>query len=160
MITEDIITFRKLVLAHDIQNSYNINRKVTGMSDAKQAFNAAFHMNLLPEEIFTAMFLDTKLCINGMAIIAKGSLNSSCISMRDLFKYALAYNAHGIVVAHNHPSGNPKPSAEDEDVTKIIQLAADLMNICFMDHIIIADNQHFSFYENNLMDKQLKLESV
>lgn len=154
------ISFRKLLLVNDYQKTYPINRKITCTNDARKAFNAAFQMNQLPDEAFCAIFLDCHSNINGMTEISHGVLNSSPITMRELFKSALAHNAHGLIVAHNHPSGNAQPSPWDESVTAAIKFIADIMSIYFHDHLIIAHDQYFSFDENGMIDRQRRLENI
>ena len=73
------------------------------------------------------------------------------VDVRILFKTALENFATGIIVAHNHPSGNLKPSQDDISITKIIFEAGKVLNIKLLDHIIITQNSWLSFAEENLL---------
>ena len=80
-------------------------------------------------------------------VLSTGTLNMSLVSSREILRQALLLNASGIILLHNHPSGKPDPSEEDIRVTKRIREAATLMEIAFLDHIIIGDGTYFSFQE-------------
>ena len=81
----------------------------------------------------------------------QGSLSSSLVEPREVIKTALNYSAASIVFVHNHPSGNPSPSAEDKALTKRLKMACDVMGIRVLDHIIIGAESYFSFNEHNLL---------
>lgn len=95
------------------------------------------------------------LCLNSkneptnLSVISMGTVNSSLIHPREVFKIAILSNASKIMLAHNHPSGNPSPSHEDELMTKRIKDCGDMMGIQLLDHIIVGDNTYYSFKENN-----------
>jgi len=80
-----------------------------------------------------------------------GTLNANLIHPREIFKYALEKNAANIVLVHNHPSGDPKPSPNDIEVTKQIVEAGKMMGIDILDHIIITKTKTFSFKKNQLI---------
>ncbi|MCR5283392.1 MAG: DNA repair protein RadC [Lachnospiraceae bacterium] len=80
-------------------------------------------------------------------VLSTGTLNMSLVSSREILRQALLLNASGIILLHNHPSGNPDPSTEDRMVTKRLQQAAELLEVAFLDHIIIGDGTYFSFQE-------------
>ena len=84
-------------------------------------------------------------------IISIGTVNYTCISARDIFRYALSYGAVNIIVVHNHPSGDPNPSQEDFVTTRRLLEASELIGIRMIDHIIIGDNRYTSFKENNIL---------
>ena len=104
------------------------------------------------EESFYIFTLDTKHQTNGIFEVSRGSLSSSIVHPREVFKRALLQNANGIILLHNHPSGNPKPSKEDIDITNRLVEAGDLLGIRVLDHIIIGDeNNYISLKIENLM---------
>jgi DNA repair protein RadC len=80
-----------------------------------------------------------------------GTLNASIVHPREIFAMALEKNAASLILAHNHPSGNPEPSQEDIDITKRIKEAGSVMGVSVLDHVIITKNKVFSFKEDNLM---------
>jgi len=104
------------------------------------------------QEEFVVLYLNTK----GKLIFKKtmfiGSLNSSLIHPREIYKYGVKESAASIIICHNHPSGNPNPSFNDIDITKRIVEAGMIMDIEVIDHVIIGKNRHFSFKENGLID--------
>lgn len=98
----------------------------------------------LKQEEMHLVFLDTKNQWIQEILLTKGTVNASLVSTRELFMEALRYCAVHIVMIHNHPSGDPTPSAEDIAVTKKVREAGELLDILLIDHIIIGDNRYFS----------------
>ncbi|NLL92969.1 MAG: DNA repair protein RadC [Clostridiales bacterium] len=95
--------------------------------------------------------LNTKSALLGEFNISKGTVNSSIASPREIFVQALRVKAVNIILIHNHPSGDPTPSREDEIVTRRIKDAGDIVGISLIDHIIIGDNSYISFREKELL---------
>ena len=79
--------------------------------------------------------------------ISHGGITETAVDIRIIFKEAVLANATILAVCHNHPSGNLTPSRADEELTKSIQKACELMRIYFMDHVIVTDGQYYSFHE-------------
>ncbi len=107
------------------------------------------------QEQMVCMMLDTKNQLLGEKIISKGTVNSSLVSPRDLLLTALRYRAVYIILVHNHPSGNPKPSRDDILFTHRIQAACALADIPLLDHLIIGDQKYFSFREEGLLTDEI-----
>ena len=104
------------------------------------------------EESFYIFTLDTKNKINGIFEVSKGSLNSSIVHPREVFKRALLQNANSIILLHNHPSSDPTPSKEDIDITNRLIEAGDLLGIRVLDHLVVGDQSNYiSFKEKTLM---------
>ena len=99
------------------------------------------------KENFIELCLDTKNQIIREEIISIGSLNANVVHPREVFKTALAVSAAHIIVAHNHPSGDPTPSSEDIEVTKKLIEAGKIIGVDVLDHVIIGDGRHFSMKE-------------
>lgn len=102
------------------------------------------------EKLILCMF-DSKCVLLGDEVISIGTVNSSLVSPREVFKQALMHQAVHIILLHNHPSGVPLPSTQDKLVTRRIQECGEMLGIQLSDHIIIGDNQYFSFKEENLL---------
>ena len=85
--------------------------------------------------------------------ISEGSVNSSVVHPREVFAPALLYHAAAILVAHNHPSGDPKPSQEDKELTRSLNETGIIMGIPLIDHLVIGDGIFFSFREQGYLDK-------
>ena len=98
-----------------------------------------------PCEKFIGIFLDTKHHVLGTATISKGTLDMSVVSPRELFQHAFLLNAAAIIVAHNHPSGNPSPSKEDHISTDKLIQAGKILDIAVLDHVIVGLNTYISF---------------
>lgn len=100
------------------------------------------------KEYFYCVFLDTKNKIIKSKLIAIGTLNSSMVHPREIFKPAIKESSNSIILLHNHPSGDPTPSKEDIIITKRIIKAGKLISIQVIDHIIIGTNDYWSYNEN------------
>ncbi len=99
------------------------------------------------KERFIELCLDTKNQVIKEDIISIGSLNANIVHPREVFKTALAESAAHIIVAHNHPSGDPAPSKEDIEITRKLVETGKIMGIEVLDHIIIGEGRHFSMKE-------------
>ena len=99
----------------------------------------------LEQENLVVMFLDTKCHLIKDMTITKGTVNQSLISSREIFVEALRCDAVNIILIHNHPSGNPAPSVEDELITQKIKEMANCLEIEFIDHLIVGKHCFYSF---------------
>ena len=108
------------------------------------------HMGLLDQEEVRTLLLDTRNRVMASHMIYKGSLNSASMRVSEVFKEAVRSNAAAIIIAHNHPSGDPSPSAEDIAVTKQLVGAGKMLDIEVLDHIVIAQNRYVSLKERGL----------
>lgn len=102
------------------------------------------------QEELICMMLDTKNHLLGEEMIFKGTVNGSFVSPREIFLTAMSYHAVGILLVHNHPSGDPTPSQADLDVTQRIAEAGELLGIPLLDHIIIGDCKYLSFRQQGI----------
>jgi DNA repair protein RadC len=100
-----------------------------------------------PVEQFGVVLLDTKHRVMRTAVLAVGTLNSSIVEPRDVFREAAIGGAAAIVMFHNHPSGDPSPSPEDVDLTRRLVAAGMLIGIDVIDHVILGEHRYFSFKE-------------
>jgi DNA repair protein RadC len=103
-------------------------------------------------EKVVAICLDVKNQPTAISTISMGTLHSSLVHPREVFKTAILSNAAGFILAHNHPSGDLTPSKDDLNVTKRLKEAGDLMGIDLLDHIIVGNGERYtSFREQGLM---------
>lgn len=105
----------------------------------------------LPNEHFMALFLTTKNGVVGLSCVSTGSLNSSIVHPRELFQRAILSNCASIIVAHNHPSGDPTESPEDCELTKKLVEAGNLLDIRVLDHIIVGESCFVSLREKGFI---------
>ena len=99
------------------------------------------------KEHFIALFLDTKNRIIGEEVVSVGTLNSSIIHPREVFNPAIKASASSVVIVHNHPSGDFLPSKEDEQFTKMLCDAGEILGIKVLDHVIIGKDGFFGIKE-------------
>ena len=103
------------------------------------------------KELLVCAFFDSKCKFLGDSIISIGSVNYAYVSPRDIFIKALEFEAVLLVLLHNHPSGDPFPSEDDVRITHRIKNGAEILELELVDHIIIGDNQYYSFKEEGRM---------
>ena len=108
-------------------------------------------MRYLNKEIFNILLLNTKHDIIAIENISVGSLNASIVHPREVFNRAIKRSSSAIILAHNHPSGDPKPSGEDINITKRLIEAGIIIGIHVLDHIIIGDGIYYSMKEQKLI---------
>ncbi|MDQ3057720.1 MAG: DNA repair protein RadC [Pseudomonadota bacterium] len=92
-----------------------------------------------PHEVFAALFLDTRHRAIAFEELFRGSIDGAEVHPREVVRRALAHNAAAVIVGHNHPSGNPEPSAADRAVTASLKHALALLDVRLLDHFVIAD---------------------
>ena len=102
-------------------------------------------------EQFLVLYLDNRNRIMALETLFQGSLNCSVVYPREVVRRALEHNAAAVVLVHNHPSGNPNPSADDRNITRKIQHALHTVDIRVHDHLIVAGNDFVSFANTGLM---------
>ena len=131
---------------------YDVEKKITYPIDAANVINAVFDLENEDKEKFGILVLDTKNKVNAAHIVSMGSLDSTLVHPREVFKLAILNNASSIICFHNHPSGDPNPSKEDVNVTKRLQAAGKILGIELVDHIIIgADKRYISLKQETLI---------
>ena len=122
--------------------------RVTSPSDAANLLMP--QMRDLEQEELRVILLDTRNRVMGFPTIYKGSLNTSVIRISEVFRPAIEAPVAAVIVAHNHPSGDPSPSPEDINVTRQIVKAGKLLDIDVLDHVIIAAQRFVSLKERGI----------
>lgn len=102
-------------------------------------------------EEFWVVFLNNSNKVIGKQQLSKGGITGTLVDVRLLVKQAIQVGATAIILAHNHPSGTLKPSHADKEITQKVKLAAQLLDIKLLDHLIITENEYFSFADENLL---------
>ena len=108
-------------------------------------------MRHLEQEQVRAMFFDTKQKLIRVVTLAKGTVNASVISPREIFIEGLRCGAVSLILVHNHPSGDPSPSREDELLTRRVEEAGKIIGISLLDHVIIGDTTYISLRERGIL---------
>ncbi|MBI3582317.1 MAG: JAB domain-containing protein [Nitrospinae bacterium] len=120
------------------------------LSTSRDVYNMLYkEVAKLDIEHFWVIPLTTKNQIIGINLVSMGSLTSSVIHPREVFKPAILTNAARVVLMHNHPSGDFTPSSNDRTMTIHLRAAGDLLDIKVLDHIIITNKSYYSFDDNN-----------
>jgi len=104
-----------------------------------------------PVEEFGLLILDTRNRLKRLQVISRGSLNGSLVHPREVFREAVALQAAGLVLFHNHPSGDPTPSREDLSLTRRLREAGNIMGIEVLDHVIVGRGRFVSLKEKGLL---------
>jgi DNA repair protein RadC len=103
------------------------------------------------QEQFVVLYLNKGNKVIGGYKVSSGGISSTTVDVRIVLSVALKILATGIILAHNHPSGNTKPSIADQELTKRMKAASDLMDISLLDHLIITDEAYLSFADEGLL---------
>jgi DNA repair protein RadC len=122
--------------------------KITGSKDVYEYFH---HLADLRSEEFWVMYLNRANKIISAQKISQGGITGTVADTRIIFKSALDHFACGVILCHNHPSGNLTPSEEDKSLTKKVKQAGQLLDISTLDHLIISDAGYFSFADEGLL---------
>ncbi len=108
-------------------------------------------MRYYQQEHFVVLYLSTKNMVIHQETMFKGSLNTSIVHPREVYKEAIKRSAAAIICVHNHPSGDPSPSREDIEVTKRLYECGEMIGVDFLDHIIIGSGKYISLKEMNVI---------
>ena len=109
-------------------------------------------MRHLEQENLKLLLLNTKNILLRDITVSRGTVNASCATQREIYIEALRFRACGIILLHNHPSGDPAPSREDCLFTERVREAGSLMGVPLLDHIIIGDNSYVSLRERGIFE--------
>jgi len=108
-------------------------------------------LKTLQREHIVCLYLNTRLQLLLKETVAVGSVNQSAVTARDIFSVIKYHPVSYLILVHNHPSGDPSPSAEDKVFTRRITEAGQILGIEVLDHVIIAERGHYSFKEHHLL---------
>ncbi len=121
---------------------------------SQEVFDYLYHaMRGLKKEVFKVVYLNSQNQIINTADLSEGTVNSSAVSPRDVVEGAVKSHAATLIFVHNHPSGNPAPSASDRGLTRELVFVGRIMRIKVLDHIVIGDNRYYSFAGEGLIEE-------
>lgn len=146
----------KFNIVNEIKLSYsrkgNSEKLVSCSRDSVDVFRQHFDSDEMDyRESFFALYLNQANKVLGIRKISESGISSTVVDVRIIMQAALLCNASAVILAHNHPSGNLKPSQEDLKITKQISDGGKLLNIQLLDHLIISQNSYFSFADESLL---------
>lgn len=116
--------------------------KLSSSSDVYSTFKKLVESD---KEKFYSIFLDPKNKVIGVDMVSQGSMDSSPVHPREVYKSALLASAARVIFVHGHPSGDPEPSYSDKEITKILRQAGELLQITVLDHVIVGRDRFYSF---------------
>lgn len=129
--------------------------KISGQkyNSSEEVARSEFARSLLKSdrEKFICMHLNIKNQIISFEVVSTGSLTSSLVHPREVYKGAILSNSASVIFMHNHPSGDPEPSTDDMEITKRLEKAGNILGINVLDHIIVASGGFYSFRQHNLI---------
>jgi DNA repair protein RadC len=141
---------RELTIRYAVRKDHDGQPVIVGRALGRPSEAASALMTLLqdePAEVFVVLCLTTKFHVIAYHEAGRGTLDTVLVNPREVFKAAVLANAAAIVVAHNHPSGDPTPSPDDMEVTRRLVAAGGVLGIAVLDHIIVGDGRYYSFTE-------------
>lgn len=138
---------RRVYEEKPLENNLKCNSAYKIYNHFKSVFNGE------TQEFFYCLYLDQHKKLIDKKMLFKGTLNKSLIHPREIFKEAYLSSSAYIICIHNHPTGNVIPSKEDVNITDMLVEIGKLQGIPVIDHIIIGNNNYYSFYENNMLER-------
>lgn len=139
----------ELKVVRERRLGYGAGRQLSTSAAVYDTFRDRFAQ--ADREEFLVVPLDGKNRALGFHVVSVGTLTASLVHPREVFKAAILANAAAIVVVHNHPSGDPTPSAEDQAITERLKQAGALLGIRLLDHVVIGDGRYVSFADEGLL---------
>jgi DNA repair protein RadC len=142
-------TVRVKLIAAENAASYLPAIPFTSSKDVSDYFST---LEEEPREVVIATYLDNKHHVLSIEEVSRGTLTASLFEPRAILQGAVLTNAAALIMVHNHPSGDPKPSVEDLSVTKSLKQLTDVMPIRLLDHIIIGRKNYFSLHDSGQLE--------
>jgi len=127
--------------------------KISNSEDCVSVFKSIsrYNLNLPLYECFYAMYINRATKVLSVMLISEGGTCGTFVDIKKVLAPAILQNASGIILSHNHPSGNTEPSESDKDLTNRIVKSASLMGIKILDHVILTEESFYSFADNGLI---------
>ncbi|TGD57513.1 JAB domain-containing protein [Flavobacterium humi] len=140
----------------EIKVSYSTNQtdkiKLTNCKETFEFILSKWNLDIIEfQEECKIILVNRSNCVLGIYQLSKGGISGTVVDIRIILSVALKCNASGIILVHNHPSGNMKPSETDIKITRKLKDACELLDISLIDHVIISKYNYFSFTEDNLL---------
>ena len=123
---------------------YDLDKTINNPIAARNLFIEVAELDKRTEEVFVMATIDVRNKVTGLFEVSTGTLNSSLVTPREVFKRAILQNAAGIVLGHNHPSGNTDASSDDINITKKLVKSGKILGVNVVDHIIVGNEGNYS----------------
>ena|SRR5437773_11813119 len=120
-------------------------------SDVEQVARAIYQTLDADKEHFILLAMNNKNRVNGFKVVSTGSLTSSLVHPREVWRSALHLCAAAVVFVHNHPSGDSAPSPEDQEITRRLKETGEVLGIRVLDHVVLGNDRFFSFSDRGLL---------
>ena len=146
-----VMTKYRLELVKEESHKYEVETRISCPKDVYEVLTKVCRIQCNAEEVFILITLNIKNIVTGYFEVHRGTINTSLVHPREVFKRALLNNASDIMVAHNHPSGDPNPSKEDIQITERLKEAGNLLGINLLDHIIVGEDKYISLKEKGVL---------
>ena len=130
---------------------YSEMKQITCSADTVNLLRSAWSDQMQYREEFVVLLLNRANRVLGFTLISKGGTAGTVVDTKMIFQIALKANASGVILSHNHPSGNTTPSEADISLTKKVISGGKLLDISVLDHIILTEETQYSFADNGLM---------
>jgi DNA repair protein RadC len=141
----------KLQMVREESGIYECERKADTSKQVNDILRVVCKIDKEPGEKFYVLCLSTRNEVIGIHLVSVGNVNTSVIHPREIFQRAIMSNATSIIIAHNHPSGDPEPSRDDIAITEELVKASKMMGIGLLDHVVIGESTYVSMGDRNLV---------
>lgn len=136
----------ELKVIRERRDGYGVRKHFRNSYEIYEAFKERFAR--ADREEFLVVLLDAKNTLLGFHVVSVGSLTASIVHPREVFKAAILSNAAAVILVHNHPSGDPVPSAEDLSITTRLCQTGEVIGIKVLDHVVIGEGRYVSFVDD------------
>lgn len=140
-------------LVKESSRNYKSLKSMDSPQSVCRVMRDVFNIHQLAEEHFYLICMNNARVPTAFVLLSKGTVTATLVGIREIFNTALLASAVFIMVCHNHPSGNLRPSERDILLTKKIQTAGELLDISLQDHLIISEDSYYSFAEHRLLEE-------
>ena len=130
---------------------YREMKQISSSGDAVNLLRSVWSDQMQYREEFVILLLNRANRVLGFTLISKGGTSGTVVDTKMIFQIALKANASGVILSHNHPSGNTTPSEADISLTRKVISGGKLLEISVLDHIILTEESQYSFADNGLM---------
>jgi DNA repair protein RadC len=150
LVRENLRVLRELVQRYEVPWLDAAGEQLTVRAPADVAAYLGPEMGQLAQEQLRVVLLDTKNHVLASVLVYQGGINSIAVRPADCFREAVRTGAASVIVVHNHPSGDPTPSAEDVRLTRDVGQVGELLGVEVLDHLVVAGDRHVSLRERGL----------